>query len=811
MSKFRNLNKLNPKKSGHKKDIHSRHNYVDHSRRFLEWVNSLGFDHTPVGKLVNRLDKRFSLRRLALIFLFCLGLSLLVFFDFDYVYDAKVGSVATADIQSPISFQIVDEVATEEKRLEAEKSVPPVFDYDPNVFESLINRIYKAYKIVKDDLREVQWPRSELAKEEKLKELLSLKPKFEEALGRSVSDRHFEWLLENEFSARVQNILIRSMVKWSSERIADIPSNLPLSEDAPLLIRMIDQGKVVDESIISQNDIVDVNKKSAFDFANIRGVESLSTRDKNMALQLAQNLLTANLSFNRQETTQRRSKARDAVLPVQVSVKKNQTIVNAGSVIRPVHVTILNEIRNLKADRRTDFIAFIAALLFMSMILVFFSYLRRFSMTKVKVDAKDISVMGLVTFVVVGLTKLFLFMTDAAFLTRFGTVIPPSAFLFAAPVAAGPMLVGLLITSGEVVWLFTAFLTVVLTVMVDMNFAFAVVTLVGGVAAARGVFACKKRNDIYWAGVRTGLVNAAAISLVMLVDLQGEGAVLYNLLWVIPAGFIGGILSAMVAMTLVPLLESMFNYVTDVKLLELSSLNHPLMKEMIVKAPGTYHHSLVVGSMCEAGAEEIGANALLAKVMAYYHDIGKMGHAQYFIENQKPGYNPHDFVSPHMSKTILVAHVKDGAEMGIEHKLGKPIIDGILQHHGTTLISFFYNKALEAQDEDIDTIEPDDFRYPGPKPQFKEAALVMLADSIEAAARSLDEPTPARLQNIVKNIIQSKFLDGQLDECNLTLRDLSVIEIAFRRVLLGIYHQRIDYPKMNAGAPQIKSRKGQTA
>jgi putative nucleotidyltransferase with HDIG domain len=181
--------------------------------------------------------------------------------------------------------------------------------------------------------------------------------------------------------------------------------------------------------------------------------------------------------------------------------------------------------------------------------------------------------------------------------------------------------------------------------------------------------------------------------------------------------------------------------------------------------------------------------------MAYYHDIGKMEHAQYFIENQRPGHNPHEQISPHMSKTVLVAHVKDGAEMGYRHKLGKAIIDGIRQHHGTTLISYFFNKAIEDQDEDIDMVREEDFRYPGPKPQFKEAALLMLADSIEAAARSLDEPTAGRLSSLVRNIIQNKFLDGQLEECNLTLRDLRVIESTFRRVILGIYHQRIDYPQ----------------
>lgn len=272
-----------------------------------------------------------------------------------------------------------------------------------------------------------------------------------------------------------------------------------------------------------------------------------------------------------------------------------------------------------------------------------------------------------------------------------------------------------------------------------------------------------------------------------------------EIVWYVSAAFGAGILSALTTMMLIPLIETAFNVTTDVKLMELSNLNHPLLKAMIVKAPGTYHHSLIVGAMCEAAGDEIGANSLLAKVMSYYHDIGKMDHAQYFIENQRPDYNPHDQISPYMSKTILVAHVKDGAELGMKHKLGKPIIDGILQHHGTTLISFFYNKALESQDEDIDQVNEEDFRYPGPKPQFREAALVMLADSVEAAARSLDDPTPSRLQNIVKNIIHRKFTDGQLDECDLTLKDLTIIEQCFNRVLLGVYHQRIDYPKRAGG------------
>lgn len=230
------------------------------------------------------------------------------------------------------------------------------------------------------------------------------------------------------------------------------------------------------------------------------------------------------------------------------------------------------------------------------------------------------------------------------------------------------------------------------------------------------------------------------------------------------------------------------------------------MKEMMVKAPGTYHHCLSVGTMVDEAARSIEANPLLAKVMAYYHDIGKSEHAQYFAENQRPGHNPHDQITPYMSKTILIAHVKDGAELGLRYKLGKPIIDGILQHHGTTLISYFYNKALKESENDNSSVEESDFRYPGPKPQFKEAALVMLADSIEAAARCIEEPTAARLTHLVKNIIQSKFIDGQLNECNLSLRDLSTIEKAFKKTILNIYHQRIDYPHMSLGAP-VKDKK----
>ncbi len=778
-------------------NIHLRSKYIDPSRRFVEWVNGLGFETSLAGRIFQYLDERFNLRNWSLIFIFCLGLSFLIFWDVDVYHQVNLGNVAPADIKAPISFQMTDEVASDEKRKIAEDNVPPVFDYDANTYEQLINRVYRSFRKMRKEIKGIRWPLNSAQREQEVKDFNQFKPGFEKELGVEIPDRLFEWLTENKFAAPYENILIRALVKWSSRRIMDGQATLFHSADAPLLVRVVGGGRNNggDEFGLHRDEVHDIKKLSDFDLEDVVGVERMSGKDRKNSLDMAHLLLVPNLTFNRQETLDRKQKSRDSVLPVQISIKKGQTIINAGSVIQPLQVSLINELNTLKSSRRTDFVSLVVAFLFMILVTVFFSYLRRVAGHRLTITLKDIYAMGSVVLLVVLLTKVYMFITDAAFASK-GDWLPTSSLLYGAPVATGPMLIGLMISGGEIVWLFTIFLAIALALMVDINFNFVylLVTAIGGIAAARGVISCTKRNDIYWAGMRTGLVNAGVLTVVTFLQPIGDKPLLTLLAWNLPMGFFGGVFASLVTMALIPLFESIFNYTTDIKLLELSSLNHPLMKDMIVKAPGTYHHSLVVGSMCEAAAEVIGCNPLLAKVMAYYHDIGKMEHAQYFIENQRPGHNAHDHISPHMSKTVLVAHVKDGAEMGFDHKLGVAIIDGILQHHGTTLISYFYNKALEEQDEDIDTVREDDFRYPGPKPQFKEAALLMIADSIEAAARSLDEPTPGRLTSLVRNIIQSKFLDGQLEECDLTLSDLSIIEETYRRVILGIYHQRIDYP-----------------
>ena len=778
----------------HRKNLQKHSISKENSAPFLEWVKNFQPNQKYLTKAFHEFDRRVKVRWWTMVFGFCLVLSSIVFFEINFNETVELGQPAVTDIKSPISFQVVDERATEEKRQFAEDAVPPIFDYDPAVYEHVLNRVYSGFREMRNELKAVRWPKSEAAQEEVIKDFVRFKPRFEDILGVEVSQLTFEWLTENRFSPRIENILVRGLLNWSSSRIMD-GRGLRFAKDGERIV--ITSPSAPQGELVSVSEIRDIRRDSDFSLNDVRGFAGLSVRDRRVMTSLARDILTPNLIFNKKETLEKKNAARSAILPVQISVKKNQVIVSKGTEVQPTHVLLVTEINNLQSARRMDYVALAVALLFFISIVVFFNYIRRTLRSKLQLERKDFYAMGLVLILISVITKLYLFIVDGSFVDEFSSTIPASSFLFAAPVAAGPMLVGLLIPYGEIVWLFTLFLSVVIALMVDPSYYFPMLlfSVVGGIAGARGVYSCKKRNDIYWAGIRAGLINSLVIGVVTFIISIREMGFLDHLVWNVTFGFVAGVLSSMVTMTFIPLLESLFNYTTDVKLLELSSLNHPLMKDMIVKAPGTYHHSLVVGSMCEAAGEEIGANPLLAKVMAYYHDIGKMEHAHYFIENQRPGNNPHEHISPHMSKTVLVAHVKDGAEMGLRHKLGKPIIDGIRQHHGTTLISYFFNKAIEEQDEDIDMVHEEDFRYPGPKPQFKEAALLMLADSIEAAARSLDEPTAGRLSSLVRNIIQNKFLDGQLEECNLTLRDLRVIETSFRRVILGIYHQRIDYPQ----------------
>jgi len=322
------------------------------------------------------------------------------------------------------------------------------------------------------------------------------------------------------------------------------------------------------------------------------------------------------------------------------------------------------------------------------------------------------------------------------------------------------------------------------------------------VVGAHRVARCEQRSILVKAGLTVGGVNLLMIFSYYLISGDPfKMALLSDLIM----GFFGGALTSVLVLGIAPIVESFFGYTTDIKLLELANMDNPILKDVILQAPGTYHHSIIVGSLAEAGAKSIAANPLLARVSAYYHDIGKLKKPLYFIENAGGADNKHDHLTPSMSSLILISHVKDGVELARENHLGQRIAHIIQQHHGTSLISYFYQKAKEKENPEMGLLNEEDFRYPGPKPQTKEAGIVMLADAVEAASRTLSEPTPSRIRGLVQRITNSIFLDGQLEECELTLKDLQKIEEGFSRILTAIFHQRIDYPAPPASESPKKS------
>lgn len=356
----------------------------------------------------------------------------------------------------------------------------------------------------------------------------------------------------------------------------------------------------------------------------------------------------------------------------------------------------------------------------------------------------------------------------------------------ATPIAAAALLTGLLL-SRRLSFVTAIVLGLIFGILNDFNFGLVIVQLFGCFTAIAGIKMVRARKDLITLGFKVALTN---IVMVITVHFYLYGLTMKRLMWA-NAGYaaLSGVASGLIVLIVLPYLETFFSRTTSIKLLELADFNQPLLKRLMMEAPGTYHHSLIMASLAEQCAESIGANALLSRVGAYYHDIGKLVKPDYFIENQQAAGNPHDPLSPTMSSLIVISHVKEGAELAKQYNLDKVIIDMIEQHHGTSVIHYFYRRALE---QNPDT-KPDDFRYPGPKPHSKETAILMVADAAEAASRAIDDPSPGRLRDTVESVINNKFTDGQFSECPITLRDLSKIAETLAQVLSGIHHARIEY------------------
>jgi hypothetical protein len=319
-----------------------------------------------------------------------------------------------------------------------------------------------------------------------------------------------------------------------------------------------------------------------------------------------------------------------------------------------------------------------------------------------------------------------------------------------------------------------------------MSLTLALYFFINGVIAAMLLKDVRRRNAI----IRTGVILGAAqaVTWFFLQDLNPTPALAYLIVAA------NGLICSIIVVGILPVFEYLFRTVTNITLLELADFDNPVLQRLMLEAPGTYHHSLVVGNLSEAACQTIGAHALLARIGAYYHDIGKLSKPEYFSENQDLASNKHDQLSPTISKMIIMNHVREGVELARQHKLNSRLIEFIQQHHGTSIVYYFYRRALESS-ESIQEVSEEGFRYPGPRPATREIAIVMLADSVEAAVRSLKDPSPAHVAEVVRKITNNKFIDGQLDECNLTLKDLEKIASVFIRILSGIYHSRVTYPE----------------
>ncbi|MDD5156001.1 MAG: HDIG domain-containing protein [Candidatus Omnitrophica bacterium] len=360
--------------------------------------------------------------------------------------------------------------------------------------------------------------------------------------------------------------------------------------------------------------------------------------------------------------------------------------------------------------------------------------------------------------------------------------------VFMIPFCMVPMLAAVLFEERFIVILLSLACAVTIASVVSaVSFYVLILFLISGILSAILLVRVRRRSHIIRAGWIIGAFQA--ITLLFFEHFKINNAAVYLTL------FLNGIASSIIVVGILPVFEYLFNTATNISLLELADFDNPILRQMMMEAPGTYHHSLIVGNLSEAAAQAIGAHALLARIGAYYHDIGKLSKPEYFSENQEIR-SKHDTLSPSMSKMIIMNHVKEGMELAKKQRLKPPLIDFIQQHHGTSLVYYFYRKALERQDNG-GKIQEEGFRYPGPKPKTKESAIVLLADSVEAATRTLKDSDPANIEDLVHKIINNKFIDGQLDECDLTLKDLEIIATVFNRILGGMYHSRVTYPEGN--------------
>lgn len=670
------------------------------------------------------------------------------------------GQVSPRDIVAACDFSFVNEARTELARTTASSRQPFAYAVNPAVGEEKKSSLNKLFQRLESQTAAPADPRppfsaaqiSRLAGWSGFTELKSF---------------CFSWLEKTYAKGILPSEVRETLVNTGQERI--------------LLVRRPGEEEIQEVSSLATPAVVREGLPAVLQREYPRKKELVRSLEE-----VFSGLLEPNLEYTRERTEELREKARRAIAPVITRINRGEKLVRQGEVIRPAHLFKLRAYQEERFRRQPPsshfYRLFGAALLLFLFAIITIRVFKRYH-PRIAASNSRLLMLSLIGLLVLVFARLiqqssWYLAPRMLELTRYITPVPLGAMLFC-------------LLSGIRVGIFLTLIISFLAAMVAGNDGgFLLVSWMGGMAAVFSIKGARKRVDIFRAGIIVGLVSLlTVIGLGAINGLpgpiflkQGMGAALSGPIW------------AVIALIVLGLLESIFRIYSDIGLLELSDLNHPLLRQLMIKAPGTYHHSLMVGTLAEGAAEAIGANPLLVRIGSYFHDIGKIAKPEYFSENESGGVSRHQHLIPSMSSLIIISHVKDGVDLARKHHLDRRIVDIIQQHHGTSLVSYFYNLAEPSRQMKFDILEKV-YRYPGPEPTGREAALVMLADSVEAASLTLKNPIPSRLEALVAKIIRDRFEDGQLDKCNLTMIQLSRIKEAFVRVLAARFHTRVKYPE----------------
>lgn len=683
--------------------------------------------------------------RFSLFFALAIGIYLLLLESvIPKTYDLKRNTVSDALVTAPMDVE--DMELTKKLREEAEKAVSPIYTMDERITANQLKMLDQIFR----DVTEVK---------------IELESSSENDSAEG----------DDAETDALQRLKERTPYEFSKESYETLLKQTPES-----LATMKTVSRNIVSAIMLEGARVD-------DEANTRErvEQQLATIElESRALQAVREIVLAcvvpNIVFDEQATEQAKREAVQAVKPVMIH--KGEILVSEGEYITDEIYRKLG-VAGILTDSPNYFPYVGLVLLVLLMVVIFYLYISK-SGLEIRTNNNH-----LFMFVIIVLLNLATLKT-----VSLGYALEYSFIGFLAPVAFGSMLICLFINHHLAILAGGLFSVCASLIFNDSNerffdYAYGFVAFTACLAGVYALHNQSRRRNILWAGLFVTLANWISITAVYMLFYSVKWS---ELLQLYGFGLVSGLLAAILTLGCAPFFESAFGILSAMKLIELSNPNHPLLRRLLVETPGTYHHSIMVANLSEAAAEAIGANGLLARVGAYYHDVGKMKRPQFFIENQMGAENPHDKISPTLSRSIILSHTVDGAELLREHNLPKPIQDIAAQHHGTTLLKYFYHKALKEKRDQPVTEE--EFRYSGPKPQFKEAAIVGICDSVEAAVRSLNRPTPEQIEQIVRNIVKDRLDDRQLNECDLTFRELEKITQSICESLKGIFHHRIEYP-----------------